>query len=290
MLIGAGATVLGNITIGKGAQVLGSSLLSFRVPMCLVHSTASAAQPLMSTLRQRLRYRKRAVQVAAGSLVLRDVPPKIMVAGSPARPVGKVSGEQAAMIWSYSHCTQQLYYSNQLHLGNHGLFKDMVSRRNDAVLQATPHCECSRRSGSRRACRRRQLAASVLPSRGCQHMRHSSSSSHSHQLPAPRVQLPCLAAALATAGPQLAHSRQIQIVWTAPLRRATLATWWTGCCLWPPSRVTAAALAAATNLALLTAAATATRATEHLLQCSRQGRLPVGAMESVAIAAAAVPM
>lgn len=32
------------------------------------------------------------VQVAAGSLVLKDVPPKIMVAGSPARPVGKVSG------------------------------------------------------------------------------------------------------------------------------------------------------------------------------------------------------
>lgn len=39
-----------------------------------------------------------AVQVAAGSLVLRDVPPKIMVAGSPARPVGKVSGMQAAVI------------------------------------------------------------------------------------------------------------------------------------------------------------------------------------------------
>jgi serine acetyltransferase len=39
-----------------------------------------------------------AVQVAAGSLVLRDVPPKIMVAGSPARPVGKVSGVQAAVI------------------------------------------------------------------------------------------------------------------------------------------------------------------------------------------------
>jgi serine O-acetyltransferase len=54
VLIGAGATVLGNITVGKGAQV------------------------------------------AAGSLVLRDVPPKIMVAGSPARPVGKVSGASAA--------------------------------------------------------------------------------------------------------------------------------------------------------------------------------------------------
>jgi len=55
VLIGAGATVLGNITVGKGAQV------------------------------------------AAGSLVLKDVPPKTMVAGSPARPLGKVSG-------AYSFC------------------------------------------------------------------------------------------------------------------------------------------------------------------------------------------
>lgn len=51
MLIGAGATVLGNITVGKGAQV------------------------------------------AAGSLVLRDVPPRAMVAGSPANVIGQVSGE-----------------------------------------------------------------------------------------------------------------------------------------------------------------------------------------------------
>lgn len=50
VLVGAGATVLGNITVGKGAQV------------------------------------------AAGSLVLRDVPPRAMVAGSPAHIVGTVSG------------------------------------------------------------------------------------------------------------------------------------------------------------------------------------------------------
>lgn len=51
VLIGANATILGNITIGKGAQV------------------------------------------AAGSLVLKDVPPRTMVAGSPAKEVGKVTGD-----------------------------------------------------------------------------------------------------------------------------------------------------------------------------------------------------
>ena len=50
VLIGANATILGNISIGKGAQV------------------------------------------AAGSLVLKDVPPRTMVAGSPAKEVGKVTG------------------------------------------------------------------------------------------------------------------------------------------------------------------------------------------------------
>ena len=50
VLIGASATVLGNIVVGKGAQV------------------------------------------AAGSMVLKDVPPRTMVAGSPAKIVGCVSG------------------------------------------------------------------------------------------------------------------------------------------------------------------------------------------------------
>lgn len=39
------------------------------------------------------------VQVAAGSLVLKDVPPKTMVAGSPARPLGKVTGGH----WIHQH-------------------------------------------------------------------------------------------------------------------------------------------------------------------------------------------
>ena len=55
VLIGASATVLGNITIGDGAQI------------------------------------------AAGSLVLKPVAPHTMVAGSPAKPVGKVRGQQAAL-------------------------------------------------------------------------------------------------------------------------------------------------------------------------------------------------
>lgn len=49
VLIGASATILGNIEIGEGAQI------------------------------------------AAGSLVLKPVPPHTMVAGSPAKVVGKVS-------------------------------------------------------------------------------------------------------------------------------------------------------------------------------------------------------
>jgi serine acetyltransferase len=51
VLIGACATVLGNITVGRGAQI------------------------------------------AAGSLVLKPVPAHTMVAGSPAKEVGKVAGE-----------------------------------------------------------------------------------------------------------------------------------------------------------------------------------------------------
>lgn len=53
VLIGASATVLGNIVVGRGAQI------------------------------------------AAGSLVLKPVPPHTMVAGSPAKPVGKLFGNPA---------------------------------------------------------------------------------------------------------------------------------------------------------------------------------------------------
>ena len=50
VLIGAAATILGNIIVGRGAQI------------------------------------------AAGSLVLKPVLPRMMVAGSPAQPVGEVKG------------------------------------------------------------------------------------------------------------------------------------------------------------------------------------------------------
>ena len=53
VLIGASATILGSIQVGKGAQV------------------------------------------AAGSLVLKPVPPRTMVAGSPAREIGRISGNPA---------------------------------------------------------------------------------------------------------------------------------------------------------------------------------------------------
>lgn len=60
MLIGAGASILGNIPIGEGAQV------------------------------------------AAGSLVLKPVEPHTMVAGSPAKEVGVVSGNPAANLKQWS--------------------------------------------------------------------------------------------------------------------------------------------------------------------------------------------
>lgn len=60
VLIGAGAAILGNITVGVGAQV------------------------------------------AAGSLVLKPVEPHTMVAGSPARCVGEVSGNPASDMSQWS--------------------------------------------------------------------------------------------------------------------------------------------------------------------------------------------
>ena len=60
VLIGASATVLGNITVGRGAQI------------------------------------------AAGSLVLKPVPPHTMVAGSPAKPVGKLFGNPALDMQQWS--------------------------------------------------------------------------------------------------------------------------------------------------------------------------------------------
>ena len=67
VLIGANATILGNISIGKGAQV------------------------------------------AAGSLVLKDVPPRTMVAGSPAKEVGKVTGEPLSLTMSSERTHLQVF-------------------------------------------------------------------------------------------------------------------------------------------------------------------------------------
>lgn len=66
MLIGAGAKILGAITVGRGSQV------------------------------------------AAGSLVLKPVAPRTMVAGSPATQIGTVSGAAPAAclhtsVWRLSH-------------------------------------------------------------------------------------------------------------------------------------------------------------------------------------------
>ncbi len=65
VLIGASATVLGNIIVGKGAQV------------------------------------------AAGSMVLKDVPPRTMVAGSPAKVVGCVQGTVKPV------CTDTMYLNTR---------------------------------------------------------------------------------------------------------------------------------------------------------------------------------
>uniref|UniRef100_A0A1D2ADZ1 serine O-acetyltransferase n=3 Tax=Auxenochlorella protothecoides TaxID=3075 RepID=A0A1D2ADZ1_AUXPR len=62
VLIGASATVLGNIRVGEGAQI------------------------------------------AAGSLVLKEVPPHTMVAGSPAKEVGKITGLPSILMDQWSEC------------------------------------------------------------------------------------------------------------------------------------------------------------------------------------------
>lgn len=70
VLIGASATILGNINIGKGSQV------------------------------------------AAGSLVLKSVEPKTMVAGSPAKEVGKVQGNPALNMEQWYGSRVQKSYQN----------------------------------------------------------------------------------------------------------------------------------------------------------------------------------
>ncbi len=81
VLVGASATILGAITIGKGSQV------------------------------------------AAGSLVLKPVDPKTMVAGSPAKPVGRVQGNPAL--------TMKQWYGSRVTSGDPSANRDAGSRLDD---------------------------------------------------------------------------------------------------------------------------------------------------------------
>lgn len=83
VLIGASATILGNITIGKGSQV------------------------------------------AAGSLVLKAVEPKTMVAGSPAKEVGKVQGNPAF--------NMEQWYGSRAQKVQHNIVKEIQIEAEDCV-------------------------------------------------------------------------------------------------------------------------------------------------------------
>lgn len=81
VLIGASATILGAISIGKGSQV------------------------------------------AAGSLVLKPVDPKTMVAGSPAKPVGRVQGNPAL--------TMEQWYGSRVPSGGALASRDVGTRQDE---------------------------------------------------------------------------------------------------------------------------------------------------------------
>ncbi len=81
VLVGASATILGAITIGKGSQV------------------------------------------AAGSLVLKPVDPKTMVAGSPAKPVGRVQGNPAL--------TMEQWYGSRVPSGGPMVSRDVGTGPDD---------------------------------------------------------------------------------------------------------------------------------------------------------------
>lgn len=85
VLIGACATILGNIAINKGAQarLLGTRQCTSQCRWEPLHLLYQESDPPL------------APQVAAGSLVLKDVAPRTMVAGSPAKVVGTVEGALA---------------------------------------------------------------------------------------------------------------------------------------------------------------------------------------------------
>ena len=124
VLIGASASVLGNIRVGKGAQVRSDALLyavccgarrgAARLPASSLLRPASSpllqaplsisgCRVLCAALRLRL-------QVAAGSLVLKDVPPRTLVAGSPAREIGAVTGAPAAALVPLGGCGARVLF------------------------------------------------------------------------------------------------------------------------------------------------------------------------------------
>ena len=96
VLIGASATVLGNIVVGRGAQVgkrfrrmkSGGALMAAGPRLLELSLSAHNLFAASDTLNV-----FSGAQIAAGSLVLKPVPPHTMVAGSPAKPVGKLFGE-----------------------------------------------------------------------------------------------------------------------------------------------------------------------------------------------------
>ena len=104
VLIGASATILGNIHVGKGAQVrlrLTLRAAGLRTTNCAghhtVHSSTACAHIAARVVLCRgtsSEQRVARAQVAAGSLVLKPVAPKTMVAGSPAQVVGTVDGAE----------------------------------------------------------------------------------------------------------------------------------------------------------------------------------------------------
>lgn len=105
VLIGASATILGNIDIGKGSQV------------------------------------------AAGSLVLKPVPPKAMVAGSPAKVVGKVQGNPALNMEQWCIAISQESSATKREASNGDIFDPFLQKvvksgkKESSIQQHAEHVE-----------------------------------------------------------------------------------------------------------------------------------------------------
>ncbi len=105
VLIGASATILGNIDIGKGSQV------------------------------------------AAGSLVLKPVPPKAMVAGSPAKVVGKVQGNPALNMEQWCIAISQESSATKKEASNGDIFDPFLQKvvksgkKESSIQQHAKHVE-----------------------------------------------------------------------------------------------------------------------------------------------------